>query len=74
MRLIHTICLVLAILGALNWGLWGLFQRDLVAALFGGPLSPVSRILYALVGLAGLVLIYTSAVTYERLRPARWWR
>jgi hypothetical protein len=74
MRLVHTICLVLAILGALNWGLWGLLRQDLVATLFSGTLTPVSRVIYTVIGLAVLVLIYTSAVTYDRLRPVRWWR
>jgi uncharacterized protein len=49
------IALVLMVVGALNWGLWGIFQFDLVAALFGGNTSVVSRIVYSLVGLAGIV-------------------
>ena len=51
-----TIALVLVIIGALNWGLIGLFNFDLVAALFG-PASLLSRIVYSLVGLAGLYSI-----------------
>ncbi len=46
--------LVLVIIGALNWLLVGLFQYDLVAGLFGGQGSWVSRIIYTLVGLAGI--------------------
>jgi len=46
--------LTLVIIGAINWGLIGFFQFDLVAALFGGMSSWISRILYALIGLAGL--------------------
>ncbi|NLJ88334.1 MAG: DUF378 domain-containing protein [Epulopiscium sp.] len=46
--------LLLMIIGALNWGLIGFFQFDLVATLFGGMNSWLSRIIYALVGLAGL--------------------
>lgn len=49
-----TLCLILMIIGALNWGLIGIFQFDLVAALFGGMSGVVSRIVYTLVGLAGL--------------------
>ena len=45
--------LLLVIVGALNWGLIGLFQFDLVAALLGGQASLFSRIVYSLVGLAG---------------------
>lgn len=48
------LALILVIVGALNWGLIGLFQFDLVATLFGGSASVVSRIVYALVGLAGI--------------------
>ena len=43
----------LAIVGAVNWGLVGLFRFDLVAKLLGGPASPLSRIVYSLVGVAG---------------------
>lgn len=52
-----TFALVLVIIGALNWGLIGLFGFDLVAALFGGSTSLLSRVIYALVGLAGLYSI-----------------
>ena len=49
-----TIALLLSIIGSLNWGLVGIFQFDLVAWLFGGQDGVVSRIIYTLVGLAGL--------------------
>lgn len=49
-----TICLILSIIGSLNWGLVGIFQFDLVAWLFGGSNALISRILYTLIGLAGL--------------------
>jgi len=49
-----TLSLVLIIIGALNWGLIGLFQFDLVAALFGGMSGVIARVVYTLVGLAGL--------------------
>lgn len=48
------VALVLVIIGALNWLLVGLFQYDLVAGLFGGQDSWVSRVIYTLVGLAGI--------------------
>lgn len=51
---IDNIALVLVIIGALNWGSIGLFGVDFVAALFGGQLSMISRIIFSLVGLAGL--------------------
>ena len=49
-----TIALLLSIIGSLNWGLVGLFRFDLVAWLFGGQTALLSRVVYALVGLAGL--------------------
>ena len=49
-----TLTPILAIIGCANWGLVGLFQFDLVAWLFGGQASLLSRIIYTLVGLAGL--------------------
>lgn len=49
-----TIALILSIIGSLNWGLVSLFKFDLVAWLFGGQSAVLSRIVYGLVGLAGL--------------------
>ena len=46
--------LLLVIIGAINWGLVGLFQFDLIAFLFGGQTGAVSRVIYTLVGIAGL--------------------
>lgn len=54
MKVINFIALILILIGALNWGLWGFFQFDFVAWLFGGDTNWLSRIVYALVGLAGL--------------------
>ena len=48
------IALLLVIIGAINWGLIGIFQFDLVASIFGGQAAVVSRIIYTLVGAAGL--------------------
>lgn len=45
---------VLVIVGAINWGLIGLFNFDLVATLFGGPVSFLTRAIYSLVGLAAV--------------------
>ena len=49
-----TLALILSIIGSINWGLVGIFRFDLVAWLFGGQTATLSRIVYALVGLAGL--------------------
>ncbi|MBQ4145263.1 MAG: DUF378 domain-containing protein [Clostridia bacterium] len=48
------LALILIIVGALNWGSIGIFGFDIVAALFGGQLSVLSRIIFAIVGLGGL--------------------
>ncbi len=53
MKVIDYIALVLVIIGAINWGLIGLFGFDLVATLFGS-MSVISRIVYTLVGISGL--------------------
>ncbi len=61
MSALSRIALILVIIGALNWLLVGLFQWDLVTALFGGESirssSGISRIIYTLVGLSGLYAI-----------------
>ena len=57
MQTLQKVALVLTIIGALNWGLIGLFEFDLVASLFGGADQVVSRIVYTLVGLAGIINI-----------------
>lgn len=57
MNVLNKIFLTLLIIGGLNWGLVGLFQYDLVAALFGGTASLMSRIVYTLVGISGLYCI-----------------
>ena len=54
MKIMQIIALILTIIGALNWGMIGLFNLDLVAALFGVG-SLVSHIIYTLVGVAGLL-------------------
>lgn len=48
------VSLVLVIIGALNWGCVGLFRYDFVAALLGGSASAASRVVYTIVGLAGI--------------------
>lgn len=53
MKIVDKIALVLIIIGAINWGLIGLLNFDLVATLFGN-MTILSRIVYSLVGIAGL--------------------
>jgi uncharacterized protein len=73
-RPLWLVAFVLVVVGALNWGLVGLAQFDLVAALFGGSAAVVSRIVYSLVGIAGVLLVVLQAVpqqtTPSRLSPA----
>lgn len=54
MKALNYIALILVVIGALNWALVGLFQFDLVGAIFGGMTSMLSRIIFTIVGLAGL--------------------
>lgn len=54
MKVINFIALLLIVVGAINWGLWGFFQFDFVAWLAGGHYSWMSRVIYAIVGLAGI--------------------
>ncbi len=74
MRSIHWITLILVIIGAVNWSLVGLFQFDLVAAVFGGQAAPLSRVVYAIVGVAGIIIAMTSATlasgTIDTRRPS----
>jgi len=51
------IAVILVIIGGLNWGLVGFFKFDLVAAIFG-DMSALTRIIYALVGLAALYMVF----------------
>lgn len=63
----NKFALVLVIIGALNWGLIGLFQYDLVASIFGGQTAILSRIVYGIVGLAGLYCITLLFNEHERV-------
>jgi len=61
--------LILTCIGAINWGLVGLFRFNLVNAIFGG-VPPVEDLIYIVVGLAGLWLIYLMArATSEQPTP-----
>ena len=65
-KVMDTIALILSIIGCINWGLVGIFQFDLVAWIFGGQSAILSRIIYALVGLAGLWCI---TLLFRKNRP-----
>lgn len=57
MGIIHRLALALVIIGAINWGLIGFFEFDLVASIFGGQTALFSKVIYALVGISGLICI-----------------
>ena len=57
MRGLNIFCLILTIVGALNWGLVGLFDFDLVASVFGGADTTMSTVVYVLIGIAGIINI-----------------
>lgn len=54
MKFINVISLILILIGALNWGFWGLFQFDLVTWLLGRDSIWLSRLVYTVIGIAGL--------------------
>ena len=66
--LIDKLALLLSIIGSLNWGLIGLFNFDLVAFLFG-QMSLLSRIVYSLVGAAGIwcIILLFKRITDETM-------
>ena len=59
MKRFYWISLVLLVVGGLNWLLVGLFNFDLVAAIFG-PMSAMSRVVYTLVGISAIIVLATS--------------
>lgn len=54
MKALYNIMLTLIIVGAINWGILGLFKMDLIGSVFGGMTSVISRIIFVLVGLCGI--------------------
>jgi uncharacterized protein len=75
MKALNLIAMILLIIGGLNWGLMGLFNFDLVAAIFGGEVgtrSAISRVIYVLVGLAALYgFVLLSRITSDRVSSSR---
>ncbi|KZL94511.1 DUF378 domain-containing protein [Clostridium magnum] len=56
-KLIDKVSLILVIIGAINWGLIGLFNFNLVDALFGQPTNLIGRIIYILIGVSGVDML-----------------
>lgn len=73
MSSIQRIALLLTIIGAINWGLIGFFNVDLVATIFGGQRTALARIIYGIVGIAGLInlglLFRTSEAKVKEPEP-----
>ena len=65
-RSLDWTALTLVIIGAINWGLIGLFRFDLIATLFGGMESAISRVIYVIIGLAGLYCLSLYMKVDER--------
>ena len=68
MKTLQVIALTVMIIGAINWGLIGLFNFDLVATIFGGTDALGSKIIYILVGICGLISIKTLSDEFEDLK------
>ena len=66
MNIVQKTALVLTVIGALNWGLIGLFNFDLVATIFGS-MTIISRTIYTLVGIAGLINIMLFFVDLDEM-------
>lgn len=75
-RTYDWLALTILIIGAVNWGLIGFFRFDLIALLFGGMGTVISRTIYAIVGIAGLYClslygrIHEYDVDYEKSHAA----
>jgi uncharacterized membrane protein YuzA (DUF378 family) len=64
---LNKLALILVIIGALNWGCIGIFGFDVIGWLFGGQLSAVSRVVFTIVGLAG---IWCISLLFRRIEFA----
>ena len=67
METVHKVCLVFTIVGALNWGLVGFFDFNLVSALFQEN-SAITRIVYSLVGICGLIMLVFYLTTLLKIQ------
>ncbi len=65
MRTLRIIALLLVIIGAINWGLIGLFDFNLVSLIFGGVESTLTKVIYILVGISGLLCIKELVDLFE---------
>ena len=66
MQILIKILALICLIGALNWGLVGIFNFDLIAALFG-QMTLLSRLIYSFVGLSAILLIVLSIKQYKQI-------
>ncbi|MFA5602794.1 MAG: DUF378 domain-containing protein [Bacilli bacterium] len=66
MESLQKVALFITIIGALNWGLIGIFDFDLVAYIFGGDESFLARLIYSIVGIAGIINI---GILFNHIKP-----
>lgn len=69
MKALNLITLVLIVVGGLNWFLVGLFEFDLVAAIFGGQAATAARVVYVLVGLSAIWQLMPLARAFATDEP-----
>ncbi len=67
LKVLHVVGLILVISGAINWGLVGVFQLDLIAVVCSDSVL-ATRIVYTVIGLAGLMLAATTIAVYSDWR------
>lgn len=67
-NLIDKVSCILVLIGALNWGLFGLFGLDLVRVLVGNHLQLIARIIYILIGVAGIDVLLFLLKTRKRIK------
>ena len=72
MKILDVIAAVLLVVGGLNWGLWGAFEFDLVAAIMGGNTAILAKAVYILVGAAAIYQAASLRMIQQRwnIRPA----
>ncbi len=72
MKIVDIVVASLLVIGGLNWGLWGLFEFDLVAAIFGGQTAIGAKVIYTLVGIAAIYQVLSLKAIQRRwnVRPA----
>lgn len=58
MKIIRFLILLIIVIGAINWGLWGIFQYDIIADIFNGDASTVARWVYSIIGICGVISIF----------------